>query len=142
MTTALHAISPLKSVRPPRPAKKAKVIPKLTKAETRTVGQAIAAVAAGLIPLFAYSIAHIEVDARPWMWVFVVASLLYSAPTLADWCGDTWCKGKVKAWGFVAILEGVMVFSSIAWAGYLCLALLMVINCHSAWMLAGKKASR
>jgi len=88
----------------------------------------------------------LEVDARPWMWGFVIASLLYSAPTLADWCGDTcgdtWCKGKVKAWGFVVILEGVMVFSSIAWAGYLCLALLMVINCHSAWLLAGKKASR
>lgn len=116
---------------------KVKVVPKLNVAEQRTVGQFIAALAAGFLPLASYVIAHHEVADRWWMWGLVIAALAFSAPTLVDWA-QRWCKGFWKAVGFTVLLEGVMVFSRSDWLAVTGLAILVIINCHSAWALAGK----
>lgn len=115
----------------PRPKPKIK----LKAAEVRTIGQGIAAVAAGFLPIASYCMAHMEVSDRPLMWALVAAGLAFSAPTLSEWA-ERWCRGKYKAWGFTVLLEGVMIFSV---NDYLALAILVSINCNSAWRLAGKK---
>ena len=115
-----------------------KLVPKLHKAEMRTIGQFIAAMAASFLPLASYVIAHHETTTKQAMWVLVGAALLFSAPTLADWA-QKWTKSATKAWGFTCLLEGVMVFSGTEYLGYAGLAILMAINCNSAWQAAGAK---
>ncbi len=114
------------------------LVPKLHKAELRTMGQFIAALAAAFLPLASFVIAHHEATHNQTMWVLVAAALLFSAPTLAEWA-QKWCKSSMKAWGFTCLLEGVMVFSGTEYLSYGGLAILMAINCNSAWTLAGKK---
>jgi hypothetical protein len=72
------------------------------------------------------------------MWALVAAGLAFSAPTLAEWA-EKWCRGKYKAYGFTALLEGVMIFSVNNYLALAGLAILVAINCNSAWRLAGKK---
>ncbi len=128
----------LRSVATPTPKPRPKPKLKLKAAETRTIGQAIAAVAAGFLPIASYCMAHMEVADRPLMWALVAAGLAFSAPTLAEWA-EKWCKGKYKAYGFTALLEGVMIFSVNNYLALAGLAILVAINCNSAWRLAGKK---
>jgi hypothetical protein len=134
---ALPEVAPKPAAKPKKPAAR-KIVPKLSVSEQRTVGQGIAAVAAGFLPVASYIIAHHEVADSPVKWLLVIAALVFSAPTLAEWA-ERWCKGKWKAWGFTALLEGCMVFSSTEYLGYAGLAILVAINCHSAWALAGSK---
>lgn len=134
-TPALKLAEAPKAKATPKP--KAKVVPKLNVAEQRTVGQFIAALAAGFLPLASFVIAHHETGDRWWMWGLVIAGLSFSAPTLAEWA-TRWCKDWWKAWGFTVLLEGVMVFSRTDYLAVGGLAILMIINCHSAWALAGK----
>ena len=109
----------------------------LKKSEVRTIGQFIAAIAAGFLPVASYVLAHYETKNTPAMWALVVAALTFSAPTLVEWA-QKWCKSVWKAVGFAALLEGVMVASSTGWLGATGLVILVAINCHAAWALAGK----
>ena len=111
---------------------------KITPANSRTFGQGLAAVSAGFLPLASFIIAHQEVASRPYLWCLVAAGLAFSAPTLSEWA-QRWCKSVWKAWGFTILLEGVMIFSSTTYLSIGGLAILMSINCYSAWALAGKK---
>lgn len=122
----------------PRPKRKALKVPKLHAAERRTIGQFIAALAAAFLPIASYVISHFEARTVPLMWALVLAALTFSAPTLAEWA-QRWCKSQLKAWGFTVLLEGVMVFSTTTWLGYAGLLVLVVINCHAAWNMAGGK---
>lgn len=131
------ALKPAPSL-PPKRRPKPKV--KLTTGEQRTVGQFIAAVAAGFLPVASFVIAHMETRGNPWMWGLVIAGLMFSAPTLADWALK-WCKDRWKSWGFTILLEGVMIFSSVQYLAATGLFILVAINCHSAWNLSGKKSS-
>ena len=97
----------------------------------------IAAISAGFLPVDSFVIAHVEVQVNPWMWALVAAALAFSAPTLAEWA-TRWCKDRWKAWGFTILLEGVMVFSSVQYLAVAGAIILVAINCHSAWSLAGK----
>lgn len=92
----------------------------------------LAAVAGGFIPAASYVLAHIEAPGRTYLYGLVLASLVYSAPTLAAWAGR-WCDGRVKAWGFCALLEGVMILSQIPALNLVGLAILVGINSASAW---------
>ena len=136
MTAVLKSISTT-----PVTKRKTKVIPKINAAEARSIGQGIAAVAAGFLPIASYVIAHTEVDARPWLWVLVLAGLMFSAPTLAEWA-EKWCGGRYKAWGFTVLLEGVMIFAGSHYLSIAGLAILVAINCNSAWKLAGAKKGK
>lgn len=110
----------------------------LTAAEKKTVGQVLAATAAGFLPIASYAIAHHEMNSNRWLGLLVVAALLFSAPTLAQWA-QKWCKSPYKAWGFTILLEGVMVFSKLPWLSITALVILGAINCHAAYMAAAVK---
>jgi|AntAceMinimDraft_5_1070358.scaffolds.fasta_scaffold06869_3 hypothetical protein len=109
--------------------------PVMSAQNKRTTGQFIAAVAAGFLPVASYIIAHHEMQDNKWLAGLVVAALLFSAPTLAEWA-QKWCKSPWKAWGFTVLLEGVMVLSSIPALSLSALGILAAINCHSAWIAA------
>lgn len=117
-----------------KPTRRRKV-PTVRKATRRTARQAIAAAGAAFLPVASYVIAHHEAPARPLMWALVVAALAFSAPTLAEWA-EQWCRGRVKAWGFCVLLEGVMIFASSAPLSIAGLVVLVFINCTAAWTLA------
>ncbi len=121
----------------PKKVRKTVRVPKLHEAEKRTIGQFIAAVAAAFLPVASYVLSHVEAKSQPLMWGLQVAALMFSAPTLVEWA-QKWCKSLWKAIGFTCLLEGVMVASSTTWLGAAGLAILVVINCHAAWTMAGK----
>lgn len=95
----------------------------------------LAAIGAGFLPIASYVVAHVEAVERPAMWGLVVAALLYSAPTLAEW-SRSWCGNKIKAWGFTILLEGVMVASTVTALSLAGLAMLVIINAYYAWVSA------
>lgn len=103
----------------------------------RTIGQCIAAIAAGFIPVASYVLVHKEAPHSFVMWTLVLAALGFSAPTLAQWASK-WAKSTVKAWGFTVLLEGVMILSTTEILSLVGAAILVAINCHSAWQAAGK----
>jgi VIT1/CCC1 family predicted Fe2+/Mn2+ transporter len=111
---------------------------KLSAADKKTVGQILAATAAGFLPIASYAIAHHEMNANRWLGILVAAALLFSAPTLAQWA-QKWCKSPYKAWGFTVLLEGVMVFSKMPWLSISALVILGAINCHAAFLAAAQK---
>lgn len=111
---------------------------KINAAQKRTIGQVMAAVASGFLPIASFVLAHYESKTEPMLWVLVAAALLFSAPTLAKWA-EKWCGNQVKAWGFTVLLEGVMVASHTEWLSYAGLVILVVINATNAFGLAARK---
>ena len=111
---------------------------KINAAQKRTIGQAMASVASGFLPIASFVLAHFESKTNPLLWVLVAAALLFSAPTLAAWA-TKWSGNQYKAWGFTILLEGVMVFSGTPALSYAGLAILVVINAANAWDLAARK---
>jgi len=107
----------------------------------KTIGQLLAAAAAGFLPVASYWLAHEEVKQNAWLAVLVVAALLFSAPTLAEWA-TKWCKSQWKAWGFTILLEGVMVFSHTKELAITALVILAAINCHAAYLAAAAKVPK
>lgn len=111
---------------------------KINAAQKRTIGQAMASVASGFLPIASFVLAHYESKTNPLLWVLVAAALMFSAPTLATWA-QKWCGNAYKAWGFTILLEGVMVFSGTPALSYAGLAILVLINASNAWGLAARK---
>ena len=111
---------------------------KINAAQKRTIGQAMASVASGFLPIASFVLAHFESKTNPLLWVLVAAALMFSAPTLAAWA-QKWCGNAYKAWGFTILLEGVMVFSGTPALSYAGLAILVLINASNAWGLAARK---
>lgn len=111
---------------------------KINAAQKRTIGQIMASVAAGFLPIASFVMAHYESKENPLLWGLVVAALLFSAPTLADWAYK-WAGNKYKAWGFTILLEGVMVASHTEWLSFAGLIILVAINATNAYGLAARK---
>ena len=70
------------------------VLPKVSVAQKRTIGQVCASVAAGFLPVASFILAHYETKTNPLLWILVCAALMFSAPTLAEWA-EKWT-GKTK----------------------------------------------
>jgi hypothetical protein len=85
------------------------------------------AILGGFVPLASYILAHYEVADRRGMWFLVGAALLFSAKSVFDFGCEAF-DSPLKAFGFVMLLEGVMVLSSTWWLGGAALALLVGIN--------------
>ena len=119
----LHVVTP--RVPKPRPLKVERHAKRLGK-------QAIAAVAAGFLPVASYVVARVEAPNDPKLYGLVVAGLAFSAPQLAQWA-QTWCKHPIKAWGFATLLEGVMILSGVPALALTGLAILVLINSTFAW---------
>lgn len=87
----------------------------------------------GFVPLASFVVAHYEVDRAALFtaWqpqvLLVLAGLIYSAKTVYDW-GKLAFRIPAKAFGFVVLLEGVMVTSSTRWLSFGALAYLILIN--------------
>jgi len=81
----------------------------------------------GVVPCAAYEVAHFEVKDNPYMWVIVVACLVYSAKSVFEWANVAF-RNCVKAAGFCVILEGVLTFSHCTILAYVVLAILVSIN--------------
>lgn len=93
----------------------------------------ICAIAASFIPLAAYGVAHgQQVKDHPAMWALVVASLAFSAPSVAQWAA-TWTGATVMGWakavGFTVLLECVLIFVDAPIYARSALAILTGINC-------------
>jgi len=114
----------------------------LTAARRRLVSSIIAAIGAGFLPVASYCIVHFEASERKYLYGLVACALGYSAPSLAAWA-LTWVKAKTykakffQAWSFTLMLEGIMTLSSNPYLSGSGLALLVAINCHSAWENTG-----
>ena len=93
----------------------------------------ICAIAAAFIPLLVFGVAHgDQIKAQPGLWIIVVAGLVFSAPSVAQWAmGWTGPNriGKAKAIGFTALLECVLVFVHAPIYSRSALAILTGINC-------------
>ncbi len=86
----------------------------------------------GFVPLATYMMVHHEVTmTKPlyeqWATGVVLGGLGYSAKTVYEWAKLAFHL-PFKAAGFVVLLEGVMVTSSIQWLTYVALAYLIMIN--------------
>ena len=100
----------------------------------RLVGIALGA----FVPLASYTLVH--VDGRREVWILVAGGLVYSALTVYKWAERAFTY-RMKAIGFVVLLEGVMTFTRVEWLGLAGLAILMGLNAWSAAAsLQGEKA--
>lgn len=97
----------------------------------------------GMVPAFVFEVGHYEVAARPWMWAFVIGGLIYSAITVFKW-GTVFFSSKVKSFGFVVLIEGVMTFSQDHYVGGAALGLLIGINgiATACNLIANRKEAR
>ncbi|HEY9657275.1 MAG TPA: hypothetical protein V6C65_02340 [Allocoleopsis sp.] len=100
----------------------------------------------GFPPIASFVVAHQEIPKVELesprailLCCLVFGALLFSAPTVYEWCKAAF-HNSAKAVGFVVLLEGVMVFSHVSWLGYSALALLISINAiQSACNLATRQ---
>lgn len=90
----------------------------------------------GFIPVAAHTLAHHSTMGWTLTGLIVAGCLLYSAPTVYQWAEKF---GKLKAFGFVLCLEGVLVASPVAWLSWCALGLLAGVN---ACILATKVGKR
>lgn len=81
----------------------------------------------GFVPLASYTLVHLEVATRPLLWVLVAGGLIYSAISVYAWARQAFGY-RLKALGFVVLLEGTLTFCSVQWLSLAGLAILMVLN--------------
>lgn len=97
--------------------------------------------AGALPPLSAYVLAHLPTPVAWYLWVIVAGALLFSAKTVFQWAALAFAD-KVKAFGFVVLLEGVMTLSPVIWLSYLALAYLIAINAIATGCTLSRRADK
>jgi VIT1/CCC1 family predicted Fe2+/Mn2+ transporter len=100
----------------------------------------------GFVPLASFLVAHFELTAITPLYTqkalyLVLGGLAYSAKTVWQW-GTVAFHNAFKAFGFVVLLEGVMVTSHILWLSIAALVYLMAINGIATGCNLTAKASR
>lgn len=83
------------------------------------------------VPLASYMEIHFEVAAHPQLWFLVAGALAYSAISVYTWAVKAF-HYRLKALGFVVLLEGTMTFCGIEWLSLAGLSILMVLNAITA----------
>lgn len=73
-----------------------------------------------------FSVSGVEVSGA-WLWVLVLAGLIYSATTVFNW-GVSAFSSKAKSFGFVVLLEGILTFSPEHGLAIAALVTMMIIN--------------
>jgi hypothetical protein len=91
----------------------------------------------GSVPIAVYVLVHYEVQARPWLWAFVVAGLMFSFLSVYLWARQAFQhSGRLlthcKSVAFALILEGVTSFSHTQWLSMGCLSILTFVNAVSS----------
>lgn len=92
------------------------------------IGSVVGIVLGAAIPVTTFMVAHYEVKEFWSIYTGLVAGgLIFSAKNVFQWSRaafrDPW-----KAAGFVALIEGAMIYSKIGWVNYLGLGILIAIN--------------
>lgn len=89
----------------------------------------------GIMPFGAYHLAHTGLDYSRELYLqpsaYMLAGVLaYSAKTVYQWGLQAFSGDKIKAFGFVAFLEGMLSFAppQLNWFSWICLAYLIIIN--------------
>jgi hypothetical protein len=85
----------------------------------------------GFVPLASFTLIHFEAQRQPLLWILVIGGLAYSALSVYRWAQEAF-RYRIKAAGFVILLEGAMSFSSVHWLSLAGLAILIGINGVSA----------
>ena len=83
------------------------------------------------VPLASYTVVHTEVSTRPLMWFLVAGGLLYSSTSVYSWAVQMF-HWRLRALGFVVLLESTLTFCNIHWLGLAGLAILMLLNALNA----------
>jgi hypothetical protein len=83
------------------------------------------------VPLASYTVVHVEVNTRPLMWFLVAGGLLYSSISVYTWAVKIF-RWRLRALGFVVLLESTLTFCGILWLGLAGLAILMLLNALNA----------
>jgi hypothetical protein len=83
------------------------------------------------VPLASYTVVHVEVDQRPGMWFLVAGGLVYSSISVYMWAVKMF-HWKLRALGFVALLECTLTFCEIRWLSLAGLVILMLLNALNA----------
>lgn len=83
------------------------------------------------VPLASYTVVHTEVSTRPLMWFLVAGGLLYSSISVYTWAVQMF-HWRLRALGFVVLLECTLTFCGILWLGLAGLAILMLLNALNA----------
>jgi hypothetical protein len=92
------------------------------------IGSLVGIVLGASIPLTTFMIAHNEVKEAWSIYTFLVmGGLVFSAKNVFQWTKAAF-RDTYKALGFVALIEGAMIFSHIQWINYLGLGILIAIN--------------
>lgn len=149
--SGVHEVKPSRKRRPSsKPNPVAKKAPKIhvaggrQKAPNGVVDEVIIATAArnrlattlgfilgGFVPLGTFTVAHNEIpvfDSVYWAPIaMVLGGLIYSAITVHQW-GVKAFESRVKAFGFVLLIEGIMTMSNTRWLSIAALVLLISIN--------------
>jgi len=111
----------------------------LRSATRSSLALTLGAALGGLVPCLTYVVAHVgelvhveggTVTAAPWThpaWLLVAGGLLFSAKTVYAWTAAAF-GDRLKALGFVALVEGVLLLSPSPAVAYVALAYLIVIN--------------
>lgn len=108
----------------------------------------LGALLGAVVPVGTYWVAHHELDPRT-LWQpaagLVLGGLVFSAKTVLQW-GALAFQDRLKATGFVLLVEGTMVFSKTPWLALVMLAVLVAINgtatgCTLALSRTGKQAA-
>lgn len=123
----------------PRTTKPSKArAPRAKRPITSPIKLAGGAVIGGFIPLAAYTLAHQPgLPFASLSTLLVIGGLLYSAPTVYEWAKGF--AGGIKAFGFVLLLEGILVVSPVAWLSVASLVILMGVNAAILATKLGKK---
>lgn len=104
------------------------IIEQMRSARRHPLAALVGAALGGVVPIATYTVAHFElVTWREPRAALVAGGLAYSAKTVWQW-GRQAFACPWKASGFVLLLEGIMVTSSVSWLAQLALAYLIGIN--------------
>lgn len=92
----------------------------------------LGAILGAFVPVASYWLSHREIDPTRPLWsqlttAIALGGLVYSGPTVFAWV-KSFVGHPVKAFGFVLLLEGVMICSQTAWLALTALCLLVAIN--------------
>lgn len=118
------------------------VIAQIRAATNNPIALLVGCLLGGFVPLASYFVAHQEVKT---FWsvptLLVVGGLVYSAKTVFQWGKQAFNCGW-KATGFILLLEGIMILSSIPWLGHLSLVYLVSINAVATGCLLAQRDTK
>lgn len=128
---ALEIVTAQESTAAPAPPAPAPAAPHVYFALGQRARALLGFLVGAFVPLASYTVVHAEVATRPLMWFLVAGGLLYSSISVYTWAVQMF-HWRLRALGFVVLLECTLTFCGILWLGLAGLAILMLLNALNA----------